>query len=74
MKRKKVAGCTTKVLVEVTSRRKFVDTEEMVQWRSINQTEVDNLWNRTEWRDGERGLGEVAQSRGSHEWQLQRTW
>ena len=38
-------GLVQKMLEEVTSRREFEDTEEMVQWRSINQEEVDNLWN-----------------------------
>ena len=32
------------MLDEVTSRREFKDTEERVQFRSINQEEVDNLW------------------------------
>ena len=44
-KKKKVAGWSTKMLEEVTSRREVDDTVEMVQWRSINQEEADNLWN-----------------------------
>ena len=43
-KKKKVAGWSTKAFKEVTSRRENEDTEEMVQWKSINQEEVENLW------------------------------
>ena len=43
-KQEKVARWSTKMLEEVTSKREFEDTEEMVQCRSINQEEVDTLW------------------------------
>ena len=42
--RNKVVGWSTEVMEEVRSKREFKDTEEMVQWRSINQEEVDNEW------------------------------
>ena len=29
---------------EKTSKREFKDTEDMVQWKSINQEGLDNLW------------------------------
>ena len=31
-------------MLDVTSKREFKHTEEIVQWRSINQEQVENLW------------------------------
>ena len=35
----------------------FKDTEEMVQWRSINQQEVDNMWKKLSEKIAEEVLG-----------------
>ena len=32
------------MLEEVSSRREVEDREEIKQWRTINQEEIDNLW------------------------------
>ena len=42
--KEKVVGWSTKVLEEVTSKRDIEEMGEMVQWKSINQEEVHNLW------------------------------
>ena len=51
--KKKVGGWSTKLMEEITGKREFEETEEMVQWRSINQGEVENLWKelREKWRE-----------------------
>ena len=42
-KEKNLAGSSTQIMDEVRSKREVEDSEEMVQWRNINQGEVDNL-------------------------------
>ena len=42
--KKKVEGGSTKKIKEDRSIREVKDSEEMVQRRSMNQDEVDNLW------------------------------
>ena len=44
VKKKKLAGWSTKMLEDVADRQGFEDTEEMVQWRSIGQERVKDLW------------------------------
>ena len=43
-KEKKVAGWSTKMTKEVASKKEFEDTEEMVQWRSISEEDIHELW------------------------------
>ena len=43
-KEKKVAGWSTKMIKEVASKQEFEDTEEMVQWRSISEEDMHELW------------------------------
>ena len=45
--KKKVVGWSTERMEDKTSKREFKDTEERVQWRSINQGGFDNLWKET---------------------------
>ena len=46
------------MLEEVPMRHDVEDTDEMVQWKSINQEEVDGLW-KTEGKNGGAGLGDI---------------
>ena len=39
-----VVGWSVERMEEDRSNREVKDSEEMLQWRSINQEEVDNLW------------------------------
>ena len=41
--KKKVVGWSTEEMEEKTSKRELKDTEEMVQWRSINQEGIQEL-------------------------------
>ena len=45
--KKRVVGWSTERMEDKTSKREFKDTEETVQWRSINQEGFDNLWKET---------------------------
>ena len=42
--KKKSVGWSAQLLLDVTSKREFKHTEEIVQWRSINQEDVANFW------------------------------
>ena len=55
---KKAAGLSSKMLEEVERRREFEDKEEMVNWRSINQEEVNGLERTVRENEGG-GLGDV---------------
>ena len=43
-KKSKVAGWPTENMEEKASTHEFNDTEEMVQWRSLNQEGINNVW------------------------------
>ena len=43
-KKSKVVGWSTEKVEAKESKHEFKDTEEMVQWRNINQEEIDNMW------------------------------
>ena len=56
-KKSKVVGLSTEKMEEKGSKHKLKDTEDMVQWRSIDQEEVDNVveeavgtWKKMCWR------------------------
>ena len=42
--KKKVACWSSEMMEEKTSKYELKDTEEVVQWTSVNQGGVDNLW------------------------------
>ena len=39
-----VVGWSTEKVEEKGSKQEFQDTDDMVQWRSINQEDIDNVW------------------------------
>ena len=43
-KKSNVVGCSTEKMEETASKQEFSDTEEMVQWRSINQEGTNHVW------------------------------
>ena len=48
-KKNKVVGWSTEKMEEKGSKQEFNDTEDMVQWRSINQEETDSVWKKRSW-------------------------
>ena len=52
MKKSKVAGWSTEKMDEKASEHEVKNTEEMVQWRSISQARIDNVWKKLseKWR------------------------
>ena len=52
----KVEGLSTEKMEVKASKQELKETEEMVQWRSIKQEEIDNVWKKL--------LGKHVQSGG----------
>ena len=58
-KKKEVAGWSTNRLEELANRQALKDTHEMVQWRSISQEGINDLWEQHCAAHVRRGPGEV---------------
>ena len=69
-KTSKLVGWSTEKTEEKESKQEFEDAEDMVQWRTINQEEIDSVWKKLSEKRG-RSAGEV-QSGGQQERSIQR--
>ena len=73
VKRKMASGRSTVMLDEAAKRQEFEDTEEMVQWRSINQEDINNFWKEM-CEKMEESLGEVQCGRSQEGCEHRTCW